>query len=251
MPTCADSDIGYNFEKYGEVTDYLFRNYKDTCIDDLSGLTEFACRADGLYTSQFHSCVNDGKICSAGACVAATGNSWCKDSDGLNYDQYGIVEYLVEGKNYNSADYCSGEQGVVETHCNNKQKMTQYHSCVNDGKICKNGACVPSAEISSCNDSDGGYDFTKFGVVEYSVAGATSKTEDTCSSIYELNEVACSGNQKTIQFHSCKEDNKICQNGACVNSVSVSSPASSQNQLANVLNSLNSLLDDLIKILKK
>jgi hypothetical protein len=214
---CTDSDGGYNFYKYGDVKDATGIIYSDICIADLSGLSEFVCGSDSLYTSQFHSCVNENMICSQGACVQSAGDSWCHDTDGgYKFDEYGIVSYSVEGNNYTYADTCAGDFGVSEGACDNKQWTNQFHSCVNEGKICSQGACVTSAGNSSCNDSDGGYNFNTYGTVSYYVEGKNYTYADACVNEYALIESACDNKQWTTQYHSCKADGKTCQNGACI-----------------------------------
>lgn len=88
-------------------------------------------------------------------------------------NQYSVVSYSVEGTGYTSADYCVNDDGLVESKCNNKQKMTEYYSCKSTGKLCQNGACVNQTSGATASNSQlnvtrlfiGQYNNTKYNVV--------------------------------------------------------------------------------------
>jgi hypothetical protein len=122
-------------------------------------------------------------------------------------------------------DYCESDHYLIESVCNtqtsylqNKQKFFCPNGCF-DGR-CIEGAlpttgAPPSAQGSSCTDSDGGADYAAAGTASYANNPEIGSQSDSCSDGNELNERVCNSQtdyRKNTQVVYCHNG---CSGGAC------------------------------------
>ncbi|MBN1502795.1 right-handed parallel beta-helix repeat-containing protein [Candidatus Woesearchaeota archaeon] len=145
---CRDSDP--DMDKYnkgtckiyygGEVKEIL----EDECQDSLF-LRERYCEEDS--SSVQTSVIRCFAGCDDGVCLPEE----CIDSDnGFDYHKKGRVTYLGQA----SEDYCRTDIGLVEYYCSGDRiGGGQYYLCSNEGKVCRNGACVDAASTTTTQSS--------------------------------------------------------------------------------------------------
>ena len=141
----------------------------------------------------------------------------CTDSDGgINYYTPGKI---VSSEGIKGGDYCSFGNLLVEQYCESSERINAYvYDCADEGKVCKDGACV--VEETQCTDSDGGRDYYESGVArtydgihDYAIDSAG----ESCSGNSVIESYCINGDLQVKQeFYDCATEGKICQNGACV-----------------------------------
>lgn len=173
----------------------------------------------------------DGKkqICTSGNCVLVeTGFEQCVGPTQETTDpfkQEKIVETKLLGETESQEDYCTNYgDTVVEFFCEGNYYSSKATNC--DALLDKNGkgaSCVKGKcqffdeSLLSCKENmDSGIDTEKQGYVEYTTGyGFSDSKSDDCLSEDTLIETYCSGKEIVIYEHSCKDEGKICVNGAC------------------------------------
>jgi len=136
----------------------------------------------------------------------------CTDSDGgINYYTPGKI---VSSEGIKGGDYCSFGNLLVEQYCESSERINAYvYDCADEGKVCKDGACV--VEETQCTDSDGGRDYYESGVArtydgihDYAIDSAG----ESCSGNSVIESYCINGDLQVKQeFYDCATEGKICQ----------------------------------------
>lgn len=252
MPTCNDSDGGYNIYTKGILNiftpTYGKQVVEEYCVDssrvrDENGgyLEELVCLSnDPVYASE-HKLTKCTYGCGDGACKSAPVEvNSCSDSDGsLNYNIFGSASgkdevSQVVGSYQDSCGNYVGDQGqpsgsyIAEKHCSgtsaNPYVHTQWYKCEYG---CSAGVCQPKpAPATTCSETDNFNNYvhgTATGNDE--VTGVYGVYGDTCGAFIGdknktsgdyIAETHCSaGNGKNYvhtQWYKCENG---CVSGAC------------------------------------
>ena len=213
--TCNDTDGGLNYTIFGtvsgEVDGYIY-TYSDYCIESSTLLTEYTCQ-NNQSTSIEYNCTYG---CVDGVCATETNTgptTFCNDTDGgLNYNIFGTIEgeFNGSGTQYASSDYCSNNVLLHENACiNNTLPFEQMYNCTYG---CSNGACLNNLPNNTyCNDSDGGYNYTIYGIVSGQISGSTYNYGDSCMNNQDIKEYVCQNNYPILI-------NYVCPYGCAINS---------------------------------
>ncbi len=139
LPSCTDSDGGYNIFKNGTLTWYINGTQyinTDYCVNN--SLTEFYCVGSNS-VSNVTSCQYG---CNNGACNNEPAYI-CNDTDGgNNIILKGTTFIELEGVIvYNSTEYCVNNNTVMESFCQTNSGWHIQSNTVNCNQGCFNGRC--------------------------------------------------------------------------------------------------------------
>ncbi len=215
-------------------------NKKENVLDQCDGtenLKDYYCYSYEKYPLVDNQNINcyrlktaDGKghICNDGKCVPTDidfekcdgpttdkTNSFVKDT---------VTETKLLGEKNIQSDSCNNDDDLIEYYCNGKYLDSKYTNCDtlldNSGKgaSCVQGKCVFfDASLMSCTENnDIGLDPTIPGNIQFVTGyGKQDGQSDYCLDVDTLIESYCTGKEPTIVPHSCKNEGKICNEGAC------------------------------------
>lgn len=115
-----------------------------------------------------------------------------------------------------------------------------------DGNIdCQDTDCKSDAACLKCEDSDGGKDFSKKGIVTTAVA--PDGVSDSCDGLLNVVEGFCYANKYNVEEQSCKTlfgANYFCQDGACVLPNCVDSDSGSNIQVSGTVTTADGSFSD-------
>ena len=146
---CTDTDGGINYYEQGTIDgfdsnlEHLISN--EGCVVGGEILVEEYCGEDGTIQTVDYDCTEEGLFCNDGACV----NSSCTDTDGgIDYYTKGFVSTSY----MDSEDSCDVNNNFLhELYCKEDGSFdVSEHSCLNEGKVCEDGACIED----EVNDDD-------------------------------------------------------------------------------------------------
>ncbi|MBS3066036.1 hypothetical protein J4229_03255 [Candidatus Pacearchaeota archaeon] len=156
----------------------------------------------------------------------------CVDSDkGINIIEKG----KTSGGYVNEEDSCLSAISVKEGYCLNNKVYWKTENCP-EKKVCKDGICIDSSQVSQeelsdeihiCTDTDTKKEFYTKGKVTTcnynSVAGECELKIDSCINNDKLKEFFCISNSEQHNFSSesstnydCTSEGKVCNDGACI-----------------------------------
>lgn len=252
MPTCDDSDGGYNIYNKGILnvftSTYGKQVVEEYCVDsnrvrDENGgyLEELVCLSnDPVYASE-HKLTKCTYGCGDGACKSAPVqvNSCSESDNGLNYNAFGSANgkdevSQVVGSYQDSCGKYVGDQGqssgeyIAEKHCSGTSAApyvhTQWYKCEYG---CSAGACQPKpAPAATCSETDNFNNYVYGNTTgNDEVTGVYGTYGDTCGAYVGdknkysgeyIAETHCSaGNGKNYvhtQWYKCENG---CVAGAC------------------------------------
>lgn len=216
--TCFDDDGGQVWDTYGECKEDEVLKSWDTCIGDVLG--EAYC--DGSECKQsFYDCLAGGyDYCQDGACHAGPPSPDCDDTDGgKDYDTLGSCYEINGASVWIGTDGCKyGSNTIlVEYYCDptTKRCKTEEHNCSPNG--CSAGICTTAPP--TCEETDGGINYTQQGTCSDSEGSHTDYCEDSTF----LLEYFCKGGYCSGFTQSCSPGN--CQDGECSQAPNCMRPA--------------------------
>ena len=220
-PGCTDSDNGKNYYSKGTTT-VPGVSSTDSC-NDAGLLNELYCNSANTISVEKVSCPS-GYQCYDGSCVQST----CVDTDqGQNYFTAGKT-YLAGQEKSALADYCEKEGGskMMEYYCIKGAAGDiigkDYYEC-QQGYSCSAGACVKTASVVTCKDSDNGKnEYLKGTSSLYKDGKLVTEATDFCPSKSQYVEYYCAYDQmdgeyeiKQTQYTDCPTG-YYCSSGACI-----------------------------------
>ncbi len=145
---------------------------------------------------------------------SSTQTSSCKDSDGRDYNNRGIVNITNRTGVFPHIDYCNADGRLVEYSCNKDgtNKITETVLCEGG---CSNGVCLPEGPTGSrCTDTDG-RNYNLRGIVNITNRTGVFPHIDFCDSNGRLNEYICNADNtnRLTEVITCEAG---CSNGACI-----------------------------------
>jgi len=199
-----------------------------------------------------------GASCVSGECrFFSEDNKECSESDwgdiGYDPENDGGIEYITGyGLDGWMGEYCNDGNILIETYCDGVEPIIAEHSCLDEGKICKDSTCVEANEENlDCDESsDKGY--SDNGWIEVTnIYGKTLYLDDLCLDpeeedfLYDgegnlkepswqenkffnilwskesdaLIEISCDGKKSKLELVDCKDElgeNYVCYEGACI-----------------------------------
>jgi hypothetical protein len=179
----------------------------------------------GAYCTTDASC-GQGQTCKNGTCI---NNPTCTDSDnGPNINTKGHTQkFNADGTGSWFDDVCATPENgvnypaVYEGYCKGNEVTNELMKCP-ENTVCNDGACINTTlnqtndTTTKCFDTDGGKNFYVSG---YTIQEGVTKYYDQCIN-GQLRELYCSdfaGGVSSEIFYNCATENKVCQNGACIN----------------------------------
>jgi len=190
----------------------------DTCIGDV--LYEAYCDSSECKQSAYDCLAGGYDYCQSGACHAGPPSSDCDDTDGgKDYDTLGSCYEINGASAWIGTDECKyGSNTIlIEYYCDptTKRCKTEEHNCSPNG--CSAGLCT--AAPPTCEEDDGGIDYTQQGTCSDSEGSHTDYCEDN---IFLL-EYFCKGGYCSGFTQECSPGN--CQNGECSQTPNCMRPA--------------------------
>ncbi|MBW2978719.1 hypothetical protein KY304_01250 [Candidatus Woesearchaeota archaeon] len=263
-PNCIDTD-GNDISVKGTAS-VNARRYIDSCQDQET-LFEYYCTGGNYIsstrgervTSQLFDCSSRGMVCRQGACVmpdpprftpippqssqdsragtVSTVESQitvrCIDLDnGVDTARAAkaVVDYR-DGTTKQWTDSCDNNEPnlLLEQACVNGQTRQVHHiDCEEQGKVCKQGACVNPVSFEeitpqySCVDSDGGRNSAVKGeAIQRRPNEDVGAFRDYCKDENILMEAICEGKRGKFIEISCEAEGKKCNTGRCIKLLSV------------------------------
>lgn len=208
--SCGDTDSGIEYEVQGTVAvSYLYggksgnKSFTDHCAGNSDVLAEYYCKVDAqgkTYGRSTRLC-EDG--CVNGTCGSAAGRpAICGNR---------VMEPGEKCDDGNTAD----------------------------GDGCSAKCKLESLQNASCEDSDGGKNYTVQGTVEtaysYNSQQMNKSFTDYCISASRVNEYFCSGNMQGMESVTCEFG---CENGTCKNAPLCGNAVVEQNETCDDGNTL-------------
>ncbi len=218
------------------------QNFVDTCLATDFGpskevLIDYYCDSYNKYPlveSKQISCYRlktaegKGHVCSDGKCVPTDIDfEKCEGPTNDKTDPFvadTVTETKLLGEKNIQTDWCSGDDNVVEYYCDGKYLASKSTNCDTlidkngKGASCVKGKCVFfDASLMSCTENgDVGLDTLTPGYIQFVTGyGKQDSQSDYCPDDDTLIESYCNGKEPTIVPHSCKDEGKVCDNGAC------------------------------------
>jgi len=160
MSCTENGDIGLDTSVAGYtqfVTGYgKQHSQSDDCLNDDTLIESYCNGKEPIIVP--HSCKDDGKTCSNGACKTSDLTKMsCTDTEIKNgkvvidKTSYGEVFGSDKfGQEYNAQDKCASEDSVEEWSCNSKEAKKETLKC-DSGTLCQEGVCLFADEsLKSC-----------------------------------------------------------------------------------------------------
>lgn len=206
VKTCNDTEDGKDSAVKGTVTTSDNVSLTDKCLN-ASTVLEYYCSGSEISNKEI-ACEN-GFECKVGKCAEKEPPApACNDSDdGRNATVRGTVTVGDD----TLTDTCNGTASVKEYYCDGNESDSSLMDCP-EGTACKSGKC--SEVEASCEDTDGGQNLTRRGIVKVANATGTKNYTDDCYSEATVIEYYCDGDGMAMKKVTCP-DGSTCVSGAC------------------------------------
>ena len=204
---CTETDSGKDKFNAGETTDN-FGEYPDVCYST-NKLTEYYCDS-GVHKSELITCANGCEMEDGlGFCNNTLGDD-CVDDDDCASDELCLDDACVECEDDNDCsgdDLCTDEGLCVE--CEDDNDCETGKECNNDHECITSQGGGGGGEVSTCTETDGGYDYYNAGTV---LANSASYP-DVCASLSSVKEYVCLNGKVEHKIWECVNG---CDDGACL-----------------------------------